>query len=221
MLLGDPQKNFEDARRNLCFQVVLYLYNRWKADAVYNFVRLSQLLEENKSKGSNNEIYRLNDIDITILDLVYATDLSDSFQNEFENILVFDALYNTIINSFADIAEETRAFHTLSKDSLQKILDTSLDKATSAVVEYSLSGTSTPDDPARITRQSEKFAAWLQYFTRFRRRGEFLSDVEEWKRVYFPRLSESLLVLITFFFETLIPEVLNSQFQGKSYEGRI
>ena len=221
MLLGDPQKNFEDARRNLCFQVVLYLYNRWKADAVYNFVQLSRLIEENKSKGSINEIYRLNDIDITILDLAYATDLSETFQNEFENILVFDALYNTIINSFADIAEETRAFHTLSKDSLQKILDTSLDKATSAVAEYSLSGNSAPDDPARITRQSEKFADWLQYFTRFRKRGDFLSDVEEWKRVYFPRLSESLLVLITFFFETLIPEFLNSQFQGKSYEGRI
>lgn len=221
ILLGDPQKNFEDARQQLCFQVVLYLYNRWKSDAVFNFVRMSQLIDEKKASGETDTLYRKNDIEITILDLVYATDLSESFQNEFENILVFDALYNTIINSFADIAEETRAFHTLSKESLQKILDTSLEKATSAVAEYSLAGTSQADDPALMTKQSEKFADWLQYFTKFRKRGDFLSDVEEWKRVFFPRLSDSLLVLITFFFETLVPEFLGSQLQGKNYEGRI
>lgn len=221
ILLGDPQKNFEDARRQLCFQVVLYLYNRWKSDAVFNFVRMSQLIDEKKASGEMDMLYRKNDIDVTILDLVYAADLSESFQSEIENILVFDALYNTIINSFADIAEETRAFHTLSKESLQKILDTSLEKATSAVAEYSLAGTAKSDDPALITKQSQKFADWLQYFTKFRKRGDFLSDVEEWKRIFFPRLSESLLVLITFFFETLVPEFLNSQLKGKNYEGRI
>ena len=221
ILLGDPRKNFDDARRQLCFQVVLYLYNRWKSDAVFNFVRMSQLVDEKKASGETDMLYRKNDIDVTVLDLVYAADFSPSFQNEFENILVFDALYNTIINSFADIAEETRAFRTLAKESLQKILDTSLDKATGAVAEYSLSGVSRPDGSALSIRQSEKFADWLHYFTKFRKRGGFLGDVEEWKRVFFPRLSDSLLVLITFFFETLIPEFLSSQLQGKNYEGRI
>ena len=221
ILLGDPQKNFEDARRQLCFQIVLYLYNRWKSDASFNFVRMSQLIDEKKASGEADMLYRRNDIDVTILDLVYAADLSDSFQKEFENILIFNALYNTIINSFADIAEETRAFHTLSKESLQKILDTSLEKATHQVAEYSLPGTAQSDAPAQTARQSRNFADWLQYFTKFRKRGDFLSDVEEWKRVFFPRLSDSLLVLITFFFETLIPEFLNSQLQGKPFEGRI
>ena len=221
ILLGDPQKNFEDARRQLCFQIVLYLYNRWKSDASFNFVRMSQLIDEKNASGEADMLYRKNDIDVTILDLVYAADLSDSFQKEFENILIFNALYNTIINSFADIAEETRAFHTLSKESLQKILDTSLEKATHQVAEYSLPGTAHSDAPAQTARQSRNFADWLQYFTKFRKRGDFLSDVEEWKRVFFPRLSDSLLVLITFFFETLIPEFLNSQLQGKPFEGRI
>lgn len=220
ILLGDPQKNFDEARHQLCFQAVLYLYNRWKSDAVFNFVRMSQLIDEKKSSDDIDQLHRKTDIDVTILDLIYAADLRESFQSQFENILIFDALYNTIIGSFADIAEETRSFHILSKDSLQKILDTSLDKATSAVAEYSLSGV-VQNDPSEGTRQSAKFAEWLQYFTKFRKRGDFLSDVEEWKRVLFPRLSESLLVLITFFFETLIPEFLGSQLQGKNYEGRI
>ena len=225
MLLGDPQTNFAEARRQLCFQVSLYLYNRWKAEAVYNFVRLTQLIDEKKSEGqtvtAQRDLYNLNDIDVTILDLVYSVDLGTDFQNEFQNILIFDALYNTIINSFADIAEETRAFHTFSRDSLQKILDASLDKATNSVSEYSLVCSINQQDPNRQTKQSAQFAEWLQYFTKFRKRGDFLKDVEEWKRVFFPRLSDSLLVLITFFFETLVPEFLGNQLQGKPYEGRI
>lgn len=220
MLLGDPQKNFADARRNLCFQISLYLYNRWKSDAEFNFLRLSQLIGESQSAGAETSLYSKNDIDVTVLDLVYATDLIDTFKVEFENIRIFDALYNTIINSFGDIAEETQAFHTLSKDSLSKILDSSLERATSAVANYG-STESGLSPEAEATRQSGQFADWLKYFTKFRKRGDFLTDVEEWKRVFFPRLSDSLLVLITFFFEDLIPEFLDSQQQGKTYEGRI
>ncbi len=220
MLLGDPQKNFTEARRNLCFQVSLYLYNRWKSDAEFNFLRLSQQISQSQSTDAEASLYSKNDIDVTILDLVYATDLIDTFKAEFENMRIFDALYNTIIHRLADIAEETQAFRTLSQDSLSKILDSSLERATSAVAAYgdATSGLSPEDEAAR---QSAQFAGWLKYFTSFRRRGDFLTDVEEWKRVFFPRLSESLLVLITFFFEDLIPEFLESQQQGKSYEGKI
>ena len=49
----------------------------------------------------------------------------------------------------------------------------------------------------------------------------FLSDVEEWKRVNFPRLSESLLVLITYFFETLVPRFIEAQKSGKPYNGQV
>lgn len=220
MLLGDPQKNFREARRSLCFQVSLYLYNRWKADAEFNFLRLSQLIGEPKKGGTDNTLYNKKDIDITILDLVYAPDLAETFATEFENTRIFDALYNTIINRFGDIAEETQAFHTLSKESLSNILDSSLEKATSAVAEHNTSDTEEVSDK-ESARQSAQFAGWLKYFTKFRKRGEFLTDVEEWKRVYFPRLSDSLLVLITFFFEDLIPEFLGSQQEGKPYEGRI
>ena len=221
MLLGDPQKNFGDARRNLCFQVSLYLYNRWKSDAEFNFLRLSQQIGESKNAAPESSLYNKNDIDVTILDLVYATDLIDTFKIEFENIRIFDALYNTIINGFADIAEETQAFRTLSKESLSNILDRSLERATSAVGAYGGANETGLSSHAEAARQSAQFADWLKYFTKFRRRGEFLTDVEEWKRVFFPRLSESLLVLITFFFEDLIPEFLDSQQQGKNYEGKI
>ena len=219
MLLGDPQKNFEEARHNLCFLVSLYLYNRWKSDAEFNFLKLSQLISESKASDPTS-LYSKNDIDVTILDIVYAPDLIESFKQEFDCVRIFDALYNTIINSFGDIAEETQAFRSLSKESLGKILDSSLEQATSAVKAYSDADSDSSSNTGAMD-QSANFANWLRYFTKYKKRGDFLIDVEEWKRIYFPRLSESLLVLITFFFEDLIPEFLESQQQGTTYEGKI
>ncbi|MBC6428086.1 MAG: ATP-grasp domain-containing protein [Cellvibrionales bacterium] len=221
MLLGDPQKNFDEARKQLCFQVALYLYNRWKADAIFNFVRLAQLSAAKRGGGEAGAALQKNDADLTILDLVYDQDLSSALVAEFNNILIFDALYNTIIERLADIAEETHAFRAMSSESLTRILDSSLEKATGAVAEHGLAGNGAGEGTSEQATQSRQFADWLHYFTRYRRRGEFLSEVEEWKRVSFPRLSEALLVLITFFFETLIPEFLGARLQGKPYEGRI
>ena len=212
LLLGDPQKNFEDSRQALCFRITLYLYNRWKADGEYNFGRLAQMVRD--SDGGNSRIYDKADNDLTISEIIFHGDLRSHFLAQFENVLIFNALYNTIINNFGDIAAETREFHTLSAESLKRILDSSIEKATKEVADSEGNGSS-------ASAKDAQFARWLNDFVGYRRRGEFLKEVEEWKRVIFPRLSESLLVLITFFFESLVPEYLGSQLQGKTYEGRI
>ena len=77
-----------------------------------------------------------------------------------------------------------------------------------------------PSD-TNVEAKIAQFAKWLAHFVKYRNRGVFLKSVEEWKRVIFPRMSESLLVLITFFFEDLIPEYMDSELQGKSYQGTI
>ena len=43
--LGEPQKNYEDARVNLVGTVGMYLYNRWKKDAAGNFPALKAFTE--------------------------------------------------------------------------------------------------------------------------------------------------------------------------------
>ena len=43
--LGEPQKNFEEARANLFGTVGMYLYNRWKSDAAGNFRELRHYLD--------------------------------------------------------------------------------------------------------------------------------------------------------------------------------
>ena len=210
LLLGDPQKNFDDALQTLCFRTTLYLYNRWKADSGYNFAKLSQMVSE--SEGGNSKIYSKPETDLTISEIIFNSDLKAHFLAQFQNILVFDALYDSIINNFGDIAAETREFHTLSAESLKRILDTSIESAANQV---------TLGQGISSEKNQDQFAQWLNNFVGFRRRGDFLKDVEEWKRIIYPRLSDSLLVLITFFFESLVPEYLNSQLQGKSYSGEI
>ena len=211
LLLGDPQKNFEDARQKLCFRTTLYLYNRWKADCEYNFVKLSEMVKD--SEGGNSVIYDKPETELTISEIIFNGDLKAYFLSQFESILIFDALYNSIINNFGDIAAETREFHTLSAESLKRILDTSIENATAQVASI--------ENKASDNFKEGQFANWLNNFVAYRRRGEFLKEVEEWKRVIFPRLSDSLLVLITFFFESLVPEYLNSQLQSKPYSGEI
>ena len=211
LLLGDPQKNFEEARQQLCFRTTLYLYNRWKADGESNFSTLARMVRNESC--ANPKLYEKADNEVTLNEVIFHSDLRNYFLNQFENILIFNALYNSIVSNFGDIAAETREFHTLSADSLKKILDTSIDKATREVADN--------DAHDSLARRESQFARWLGEFVNYRRRGEFLKEVEEWKRIIYPRLSESLLVLITFFFESLVPEYLNSQLHGKTYEGRI
>ncbi len=217
LLLGDPQKNYEEARKDICFAVSLYLYNRWKSDASYNFIEMGKLLFIEQD-GPPRSALQIADQDITLMDLLYTPEIKDELRAEFQNLLIFDALYNGIVNNFGQIAEESKAFQSLSEETLRTILDTSLEEASDRIAGSFLG--ERPKEEAK-TEAIASFARWLKHFASFKGRGFFLKDVEEWKRVNFPRLSESLLVLITFFFESLIPEFMDSQLHGKTYSGTI
>ncbi len=212
LLLGDPQRNFDHARQKFCFRVTLYLYNRWKTDNRHHFARIWEMLKNvgKETETETEEFYALNETNLTLTDLLLAPSLKDSFLQQFSNILIFDRIYDNIVSNLSEIAAETREFHTLSADSLKKILDKAVEEASTHVSNHRPEKFSTGD-----------FARWLGYFVRHPKRGTFLKDVEEWKRISFPRLSESLLVLITFFFENLVPEYLNSHLYGKPYVGHI
>ena len=216
LILGDPQTNFDDAKLHFCTVTCFYLYNRWKSDAAFNFLEVGRLVSQHS--GSAKDAFDLPDQDVTILDALYSPALRESMQLQFRNMLVFDALYNNIVNNFGEIAEESKQFQSLSESTLRNILDTSLEKVASSI-DYTLDNASDEDVvPGNI---KSEFANWLNFFVKYDKRGDFLKDVEEWKRVNFPRLSDSLLVLITYFFETLVPRFIDSQMQGKAYNGQI
>lgn len=217
-LLGEPQRNYENARFALCFQVGLYLYNRWKTASSYNFRQVIATLTQHKNSISGDELAAIADGDITVNDLVFCEELRQEMIGNFVNLLIFDSLYDSIVNGFADIAEEARHSHTISRESLQQLLESSLAKAALSVSDTEAS---TDETGQFLMANSSQYSEWIRYFVRFNGRGAFLKDVEEWKRVAFTRLSDALLVLITFIFEDLLPRFLDSQTSGKKYQGKI
>jgi len=212
LILGDPQNNYKNAKKNFCFVLCLYLYNRWKSDAAFNFVEMSRMLSELSDDGES--ALAKPEAELTLIDTIYEPSIRTTLQDQFRDVLVFDALYNNIVDNFGQIAEESKAFESISEDTLRDILDSSLEKVASSV-----SGSISENAVASDIKS--EFAKWLAHFVKYDQRGNFLADVEEWKRVNFPRMSESLLVLITYFFETLVPRLIESQISGKTYNGQI
>ena len=321
LFLGEPKNNYLKAKQELCFNLGLYLFNRWKSDASVNFNGLLDYLEDfrqnrfllrssdildassvagfiednphplaahirevlphetrqeltgernaEKSKGAlrqslatalnsvlsgerlpqeireqlklstrteslcndeqtqsteaNRRIieealapyiqFRQESIqnpahpDITILDAILHDELREEFVQVCRNMLVFGRLYDNFIGNLVSVAKEANESRALSRDSVKALLDKSLSEAT--------------EGESYTMKDLESFNHWLGYFIKSTQRGDFLKSVEEWKKLAFPRLSETLFVVITFIFEKLLPEYSNAEQAGKSYNGRI
>ncbi|MAD43785.1 MAG: carbamoyl-phosphate synthase large subunit [Oceanospirillaceae bacterium] len=321
LFFGEPKNNYLKAKQELCFNLGLYLFNRWKSDASINFQGLLNYLEDYKqsrfllrandildavsvaefieknphplavyirtqlpheprqelteglakeqSKGAlkqslatalnvilkdslipddiraelklstrtealansvasgkveaNRRIleealapyiqFRQENIqnpahpDITILDAILHDELRYEFTQVCQNMLVFGQLYDNFINNLVNVAKEANENRALSRDSLKTLLEKSLSEAT--------------EGDSYTPQERESFDHWLSYFIKSNQRGDFLKSVEEWKKLAFPRLSDTLFVVITFIFEKLLPEYHGAEQDGKSYNGRI
>ena len=321
MFLGEPKDNYLKAKQELCFNLGLYLFNRWKSDATKNFQGLMEYMEDYKQnrfllrsddildpsaiaefiftnehplatlvletishesqqkltaamkkeqhKGELNQLIAaaLNKVlreetisheiceqlklssktqalanslanvtveanrrifeealapyiqfkqeniqnpehpDITILDAILHEELKSDFTQVCQNMLVFGELYDHIIHNLPNVAKEANVDRALSRDSVRSLLLTSLAQAT--------------EGDSYTPQQRESFDHWLSYFSKSNQRGNFLKSVEEWKKLAFPQLSDTLFVIITFFFEKLLHEYQAAEQDGKSYNGRI
>ena len=321
MFLGEPKDNYLKAKQELCFNLGLYLFNRWKADANKNFQGLMSYMEDYKQNrfllraddildpaaiaefifkndhalagliletvshesqqkittamqkkhgkvelnqliaAALNKVLRGNAIseeictelklsektqalsnsvvnvtveanrriieealapyiqfkqeniqnpahpDITILDAILHDELRDDFTQVCQNMLVFGALYDHVIHNLPTVAKEANVDRALSSDSVRALLLTSLSQAT--------------EGDSYTPQERESFNHWLSYFSQSNQRGNFLKSVEEWKKLAFPQLSDTLFVIITFFFEKLLHEYQEAEQEGKTYNGRI
>ena len=200
LFLGEPQKNYDMARYRLCFTIGLHLYNHWKADARVNFQTLKQLLVDD---ASDKSMFKQPIAQVNLTDVIFMSELRTTMIAIFDNMVIFDALYDSIVDNFVDIATETRHNHVLSEQTMHQLLQPSLTR-------------SVEDGDS-----ASNFTPWLNYLVKYKQRGLFLATVEEWKRIYYPRLSDALLVLLTFFFEKLAPDYLLHCDGDKKFDGRI
>ena len=205
LLYGKPMQKYALAKQTFCFNAGLFLYNRWKGDAVSNFHQFITVLEQHSDDGDSQDFGDAKTMSIAA-SLAHPAIRAD-FIEVCRNMLTFDALYDEIVGNLPSIARQAKESHKLSKEMVASVLNTAMLQAT--------------DKDADRAIRLESFDDWLAQFAKFPKRGDFLEAVEEWKRLIFPRMSDTLFVIITFCFENLFPAYLQSSRSGATFEGNI
>ncbi len=203
-ILGEPKENYKKARKALLFNIGWSLYHRWKSNAANNFKGLIHYLENLPAQVTRKDWPELNKL--TVLDAVVNDELREDFIWQCHNILIFNALYDNVVVNLASIAKEAMMAKSLSRASVDGLLHTSIDKAISV---------------QDIANDKSKFYKWLKYFMSQSNRADLLTRVESWKSVGFPQLNDSLFVILTYFFERLLPEYFDSEQDTSKYTGAI
>src|SRR5690606_28981461 len=125
-----------------------------------------------------------------------------------------------ITGNLFQIASEAKDTKILSKATVQNLLRDAFDNAAkiASAIDLSQSHIGAKEMNEILNAQ---FGAWIKYFVEHPDRGNFLSTVEEWHSIINPQMSDSLFVIITFFFEKILPEYYQSELKGKEYKGVI
>ncbi len=210
-LLGSPRANYEQALSRLTTAAACYLYNLWKIDAHGNFLALIEYL---RSDATSSEIDSA--VNATVLDVARHEAVRESFVHQCENLLIFDSIYDAIIENLRAIAREANEYNIIAEDSVRGLIEPALEQATRELAVRS-------SEPEREGQQrlTVQFQEWLNEFLEYPSRSEVLKSVEAWKRHVFPRVSEPLFAIITFVFEQLLPRHYTAQRGERRYDGSI
>ena len=151
----------------------------------------------------------------TVLDIIQHPDLRESFAKELRFLLVFDAVYDDILINLKTIANEAKNTQSLDRATVRKLIRESVRRQTREL----LSGENLEEFD--FSEFLDDFFEWYFRFQATAGLRRFLSAVEEWKKSTFPHVSDTLFVIVTFFFEHLVVALLTSELEGKRFSGRI
>lgn len=158
--------------------------------------------------------------EITLLDVLLAEELRESFQRECLDLLVFDSVYDQAIGALDTIAEEADQKRSLSRSSVGTLVDGCLQRALPQLPARELD-IDTEHPETAVAQLRGVLFDWLERLDDHARPAEFLKSVEEWKKASFPHLSDTLLVVVTVLFDRLFPSYAASVRANRKYDGRI
>jgi acetyl/propionyl-CoA carboxylase alpha subunit len=214
LVFGSADEQFEQSRKRLCLEFSLHLYNQWKNDSGDNLLSLIDYLVDQPHEPPGIE-----DSGMTVKDVMLQTDIRQPFIEGCQDVLIFNATYDHIIQNLQSVAREASEYNIISEGSVRKLLDAAL---TSAAQTLSASGRFRDLEKAELERTlGEQFEAWILDFKSYSHHEDALKGIESWKQNAFPRISETLFAIVTFFFDELLPRYYDAQRQGKAYDGRI
>ena len=145
--------------------------------------------------------------ELSVLDILLNEELRADFILECQNLLLFDSVYDRVIDSLDSVAAEAQANQALSQASLVRLLDQTLTQVMGA------------DEPISAAR--EQLFDWHQRIMKMPKGVEFFRTVEEWKKLSFAHLADALFVVVTHVFGVLTPSLIAAERDGKTYQGKI
>ena len=210
LVLGDPTKNLEKAKRSTYLTYGFHLYNLWKAGAQNNFIALIKHLETAPANTKATD-----PAEMTVLDVITLPEFLPDMERMCKNFIVFDLVYDQIVNDLRAIAAEAKDTNTFSQKSFQSLLETSI---SAAVAKLKAMLGEDKVDPAVL---EDKFYGWINVYLQHPQKKDFIRPVQEWKKIQYPRISEPLFAIVNFLFEKLLPEYCEAEREGRKYDGRI
>ncbi len=204
--MGDPRENYQKSIVDLVTEILIYLYNHWKDNAGENLIELFEHLQR-------NEIHELPPGNLVLLDLLQNPEIQPVFFENHQNIILFDLLYNQLIDSLPRIAGELKGNNRISKESVENLFEVAFD---GALKEFEKSSVKFESEWLR-----DHFFKWLVRFIERKDCDEVMGTISTWKRVVFPRMSPPLFGVVRYFFSGLLPSLYTDQ-QGKGrFDGKI
>ena len=123
---------------------------------------------------------------LTVLDVMRHEELKGMFVEECENFLLFDMVYDNLINGMRMIAREVKDTNAISLESVKRLFEASLQRASP---ELSPAAALIPTGRRETARDevNRRFMAWIGALARHDRRDYLLKKMEEWKKFVYPR----------------------------------
>ncbi|MCH9046232.1 MAG: ATP-grasp domain-containing protein [SAR324 cluster bacterium] len=205
--IGNPQDNFNKASQELAIELGLHLYNYWKVEARENLVHLLDYLQERPSADVTPAG------EINVLEALNVPAVREHFPDVVKNLVLFDLLYDKLVENLPLIAGELRDTNQITQATMEDLLDKAFKEASSSVQVVPGAGTAPQDHP--------QFFTWLEHLISRGDVEDLMRQVSEWKRMAFPRLSEPLFGILTYYFTHLLPSYYSALRGEKRFEGKI
>ena len=189
------------------------------SDIVVNRSVLEDILPGAFDAVASNSSVAADDADATVLDILLDADVREDFIKECESLLVFDGVFDATIAALDTIADEAGSTQALKRSSVESLLASSIDSSITGLRSVWKSAGGDAQSNPQLQKQ---FVDWYLRILELPKIGGFFRTLEEWKKVSFPELSDTLFTVMSFYFENLVGAYLKSELpDGKKYDGRI
>lgn len=197
IFLGSREDRYAKAVNETLSELSFYLYNCWQQEASHHLPLLVNMVKDSYVEGVEEPAggEQLSE-PTTILDLILDPRVADRIVPYAESLILFDKLYEQILKKLPDIVSELG----LKKSVSGKVIDDLLSSLGADV-------------------NNEQFNGWLKSVANAQNFGAFLRAAEHWKRIQHPRISDVMFVVVSYFFERLIPSYFENKDKGKAYSG--